>query len=439
LHVEIEEAENGVKGLEITSSRHFDLIITDVEMPGMDGFELCKTLKLAEQTKRIPVIILSSLESDNDIEKGFLVGAAAYIRKSNGQRDLIPCVNKILGKHAIRGKRALIVDDSKFILNVLSEGLTQTGLQVSRARNGQEALAVMQKETPHIILSDVNMPVMDGREFHHTICRDKRFADTPFIAMSGNSERRVLLEMMGEGASAYLIKPFEVEELVLLTEKLLSDHWKTMADQRQALIRERDLLLSSISSLISALEARDSYTRSHSENVARLSKGLAKRMLLPTEDVERIELAAKLHDVGKIGIRDNILLKKGQLSEEEYATIRQHPLKGVGILKPIPSMDKILNGVLHHHEKMDGTGYPLRLRGNEIPLDARIIAVADVYDALTSDRPYRRGMNRNKAMGMICNMRGPHLCPNCVDHFEDMMAENIAAGAHIPVVAANMN
>lgn len=430
LQAVIVEADNGIEGIQRASSQNFDLIITGVELPGIDGYEFCRTFKEIDTEMRTPVVILSSLESEKDIEKGFMVGAAGYVRKSSGQQDLLPRVRALLTKYATRGKRALIVDDSDNIIDVLANGLTENGFLVSRAHNGREALESLQETPAHLILSDTTMPVMDGPELYAALQMDRRFADTPFIAMGGNDERSIMLNMISHGASAYLVKPFEVEELIVLSEKLLSDHWKTISAQRQTLLRERDILLSSISSLVSALEARDSYTRSHSENVARLSRALAKHMHLPEEDMSRIELAAKLHDVGKIGIRDNVLLKNGKLNDVERAEIMQHPLKGVGILKTIPSMANVLDGVMHHHERMDGSGYPMQLKGDEIPLDARIIAVADVYDALTSNRPYRKSMGNARAMEIIHDMSGPHLCPDCVDKFESLMGATMAGPAY---------
>jgi len=140
LQAEILEVKNGLQGLEIANSQHLDLIITDVEMPGMDGFELCRTLKKAKFTSDIPVVILSSRESDSDIEKGFKVGAGAYVGKSNGKDNLLPRVQSILGKYLMRGKHVMIVDDSSFILKTLSRGMIQNGFRVSNAKMGKKRL-----------------------------------------------------------------------------------------------------------------------------------------------------------------------------------------------------------------------------------------------------------------------------------------------------------
>ena len=148
-------------------------------------------------------------------------------------------------------------------------------------------------------------------------------------------------------------------------------------------------MLSSITSLIQALEARDVYTRGHSEAVAEIAVGMGRVMGFEDDELESLEIAARLHDLGKIGIPDSVLLKPGKLTVKEYEVIKTHPTIGAGILEPIPSMAPLIPAVMSHHERMDGKGYPQGLKGKDIPLWARIIAVGDIYHALTSNRPYR--------------------------------------------------
>jgi putative nucleotidyltransferase with HDIG domain len=176
-------------------------------------------------------------------------------------------------------------------------------------------------------------------------------------------------------------------------------------------------MLASITSLVSALEARDTYTRGHSETVAEVLAEMATRIGASKQDIEALTIGGRLHDIGKIGIRDNILLKPGSLTDSEFEIIKQHPIIGANILKPIPSLSPIIPLVLLHHERIDGKGYPQGLKGCKIPLWARMTAVADTYAALISERPYKGSTPQDQVLQIIKDVRGTQLCPDCVDIF----------------------
>lgn len=427
-NIDVTEAIDGLQGLNCICEKHYDLVITDIIMPNMDGYQLCTEIKKNPATQSTPIIILSTNENNSEIKKGFAVGAAAYITKNNATKELIPYVNEILKKSKIlRDKLILVVDDSKYILNVVSSGLSDAGFKVITASNGKEAYDIASKEIPDLILSDINMPVMDGIEFCEKIQKNNSVSNIPFVIMSSGGDRVTMRKLLHKGASAFLVKPFNIDQLVITAEKLLSDHCKMELQQRELLNTERTLILGSIASLVQALEARDSYTRGHSDTVATISLKIAKQMSFNTHELERIEFAARLHDLGKIGIRDDILLKPGPLTTPEFALIKQHPELGADILRPISSMEDIIPAVLYHHERIDGHGYPHGLSGNEIPIWARIIAVADVYDALTTERPYRKALEHEKAMNIITQNTNLQLCPECVKSFKSISSENIGA------------
>lgn len=418
LGASVHTAGNGEEGFEKAVSIPLDLVIADVKMPGMDGFTLCGRLKKHPATRSVPVIILSTCDSDDHISKGFSVGAAAYVVKQQANRDLIPRVKEVLSRTSLlRDRLLLLVDDSRAIRDTLGESLQQAGFMVITAEDGQAALDILAEYTPDIILSDINMPRLDGAGLCEAVRRLEHLSDVPFVAMSTESDRRVMREMVQHGASAYLIKPFNPEQLVILAERLLSDHVRIILKEKKLLVAERDSLLSSISSLIQALEARDNYTRGHSDAVAGISARVGQRMGLGPLDIEKLELAGRLHDIGKIGIRDDILLKPGRLTPEEYEIIKRHPTIGAEILGPIVSMERLIPGILHHHEKFDGTGYPGGLKGLAIPLFARIIAVGDVFHSLTSQRPYREPIIARAAIDIIKEVTGTQLCPECVTAF----------------------
>ena len=411
-------AENGKVGLEFARSQEFDLILSDVEMPVMNGLEMCKRLKDDMKTRSIPVVLLSSKEKDVDVDRGFEVGASSYVPKSMAKELLIPTIQEILHKSIFHKDRTvLIVDDSKTILRLVESGLSKSGFQVITALNGKKALELLETIRPDIIISDLDMPEMNGMEFRDRVNQIPTLAKIPFIVMSANSDRASMRNMVEKGAAAYLVKPFNLEQLVILTEKLLSNHFQLLLKDREKLLSERKAMLGSITSLAHALEARDPYTRGHSENVSKIVVSMAEVMKMSRNDIQTLRFGASLHDLGKIGIPDSLLLKNGKLTKTEKKIFEQHPVIGSNILQPIPSLKSVIPVVLHHHERFDGTGYPGKLKGKRIPIWARITAVADTYDALTTDRPYRKGFPKEVALQILSEVQGTQLCPKCVDIF----------------------
>ena len=420
----VTQAEDGRQGIEAALSGHFDLIISDVEMPHLDGFDLCARLKDSPGTRGIPVIMLSSLDSDKDIDRGFKAGAAAYVSKSQAQTQLIETIESVLEKFKFhRNRLVLVVDDSRTVRHLVTQALEEAGFKVITAENGKQALKRIDEQRPDLIISDLDMPEMNGIDFCRTLHADPALAVIPFVIMSANSNRSMMRRLLYLGAAGYLIKPFNLEQIVITVERLLSDHFLLMLKEKERLGTERNMMLASITTLITALEARDPYTRGHSETVAKLLEEMGHRMNIDAEGIESLGIAGRLHDIGKIGVPDHILLKPGRLSEAEFVIIRQHPTIGASILSAIPSIKPLLPVILHHHERFDGQGYPTGLKGNKVMLWARMAAVADTYDALISDRPYRRGMSQEQAMGIIEEVRGTQLCPDCVDAFKESLLD----------------
>ncbi len=419
LNAEITEAQDGQHALELLDTvKSYDLIISDIEMPRMNGIELCKNLKSNPATQGIPVVMVSSFESDNDINRGFQAGASAYISKSDAKVRLCETVEGILSKSSMMKERSvLVVDDSQSIRNVVTSGLKQAGFKVLEAENGREALGILSEHKPDLILSDIDMPVMNGFEFCEAVHFDSQLSTIPFMVMSANSDRAHMNRMMQHGASAYICKPFNVDQLVILVEKLLSDQFLLLLKERERLDAERNLMVASITSLVSALEARDSYTMGHSESVGDIVSGMAGLSGASRMEIESTIIGGRLHDIGKIGVRDSVLLKPEHLNKVEFAHIKEHPIIGANILKSIPSLAEIIPIVRFHHERMDGKGYPDGLKGDKIPLWARMTAVADTYHALISNRPYRAGMSHEKALEIIKDARGTQLCPDSVELF----------------------
>ena len=328
----------------------------------------------------------------------------------------IPAVEKIVKKpfEDKTGLKILVVDDSKSIRLTLEEGLSMEGYLVLTAKNGKMALERIHDNRPDLILSDVYMPEMDGLELCAILHGDPRYSDIPFVVMSTENDAANMRHMMRFGAAAFIIKPFNIEQLMMTLNKICSYEFLLLLKEKERLDAEQKLLIAGITSLVQALEARDKYTRGHSERVSLILSGLVKRLGGTQYDIDRAQIAGRLHDIGKIGIRDNVLLKTERLNYDEFEHIQQHPFIGASIIKTIPSIADILPVVFSHHERMDGNGYPQGLKGDSIPLWARMTAVADTYDALTSDRPYRKGMSHDKALSVVNSASGTQLCPDSV-------------------------
>jgi HD-GYP domain-containing protein (c-di-GMP phosphodiesterase class II) len=233
--------------------------------------------------------------------------------------------------------------------------------------------------------------------------------------MSTISDRGHMKRILRRGAASYIVKPFNIDQMVILVERLLSDQFQILLKERERLESERTLMLASIASLVSALEARDPYTRGHSEAVADITAGIAAMMGVSYEEIELAAIGGRLHDIGKIGIRDDVLFKPSTLTPREFELIKQHPIIGANILKPIPSLADVVSIVLYHHERPDGKGYPYGL--SSVPFWASIVAVADVYAALRSDRPYQSPLPEEKVLKIIQDVRGTQLTEESVELF----------------------
>ena len=330
------------------------------------------------------------------------------------------------------GARVVIVDDRSTARSLL-EGLARTlepGVVVESYADPFEALAQMQVGTPDLIITDYRMPGMDGIEFTRRIRAERRMADVPIIIVTVVEDRQIRYQALENGATDFLTRPIDPQEcrarcinLLALrrSQKLVADRAQWLEDQvmhatREVRRRERETLMK----LAKAGEYRDEETGNHIVRMSKYARLIAEELKLTAMECDEIEAASPMHDIGKIGIPDHILLKPGRHTPEEQKIMRQHPLIGHGILADSPSRYLQMGAViaLGHHEKFDGSGYPQGLAGDAIPLPARIVAVADVFDALTSDRPYKRAWSFQEALTFIQSESGRHFDPACVRAFE---------------------
>ncbi len=324
--------------------------------------------------------------------------------------------------------RLLIVDDERSIREVLTRTLEHEGYQCETAAGADEALELLSDGSFQMVLSDILMPGRTGIELLEDIKRD--FPDVAVAMVTAVAETGTAVDALRRGAIDYLTKPFNLEEVLLSVERALRqrnlelanreyrDHLEKKVEEQTDEIRAT--FMGAIRSLAGALEAKDRYTRGHSDRVTEIAVIMAGRAGLSARQVEQIRLAGTVHDIGKIGVPEAILLKPGRLTEDEYGLVKLHPDRAERILEPIIRDRRVLAVVRHHHERFDGRGYPDGLRGEEIPLGARILAVADTYDAMTSDRPYRDGLTVEQARSQLLANRGSQFDPALIELFTEV-------------------
>ncbi len=325
----------------------------------------------------------------------------------------------------------LFVEDDGFLQRTISGYLATRGMKVHSASDGREAIDYLSRGPVDLILTDIIMPGMDGIELLKYV--RKRMPDLPVIVITSSNEINHSIEALRANANDYILKPISMEDLAT---RIALTFMKTEALKREKIqqfrmvekVMENDkkveeTFLKSIRSFINAIEARDRYTKGHSIRVSGLVDKLLKKLGINSDVAADILLASQLHDIGKMGVSDTILNKHSGLSNDEFHIMKTHPEVGYFILKPILS-DEGLQGILHHHERWDGEGYPMNLSGQEIPLVARIINLADSYDAMVSDRNYRRSMNLDQAVSEIERCAGAQFDPRLVPAFVEVLREN---------------
>lgn len=336
------------------------------------------------------------------------------------------------------GEKILVCDDEEAIREVVSTLLEAQGFQCTVVQNGFQAIEEIKKAPPDLVLSDIVMPEMDGMRLLKQLRSYDE--DIPVIMVTAMHDISIAIEAMRAGAYDYILKPFEKDQLYLSVKRAL-EHRHLVIENRsyqrdlERLVAERTHQLSmtlhdleqsydyTLEALGGALDAKDAETEGHCQRVTAITISIAKLMNVDGEQLRQIARGAFLHDIGKMGIPDQVLRKPGPLSEEERVLMKRHCEIGYTVLKKIPFLSEAAEIVLAHQEFYNGGGYPRGLKGEQIPLGARIFAVADTVDAMTSDRPYRKAMPIEAARTEVQKFSGTQFDPKVVTAFLSKPAE----------------
>ncbi len=452
---EICTAHDGKQAIDLAAENNFDLIISDLRMPNADGVALLKAVRGLDTD----VMVLTGYGTIDSAVECVRLGAVNYLLKPFRVAQLREAVTKALQERGMRAgqakpgnlsrmlslhgalsaqgdvktlireflgqlKAAFSPDGIAFFTQGQDNGLGLAPLAMigpffrdnQRGRDWFSALAasIAEKSRPMLL----EEPIL--REAFGSNGHDGRAPTTAMGAPVGgpNAPRGAVVVMRAHGR-----EPYSIEELRLLT--LFTAHTSLCLESHQAGRRLKSMYDGIVFSLVHAVEAKDTYTRGHSERVSRYAALLARALDLPECDVETVATAGMLHDIGKIGVPDSILNKPGPLQADEMSVMRQHPVIARTILEKVESLNSLLPVVCHHHERMDGNGYPDGLSGEDIPLLARLISVVDCFEAMTSDRAYHSARSRQDACALLLRGRGSHWDPRLVDIWVDLVNKGV--------------
>ncbi|MFQ5703514.1 MAG: HD domain-containing phosphohydrolase [Gemmatimonadales bacterium] len=320
----------------------------------------------------------------------------------------------------------LVVDDDESLRDALRKILELAGYYCVMAASGEEALAELEQDGIPIVLTDIRMPGMDGVALLQRI--RERWPDVAVVMVTAVTDVHVAVSCLQMGALDYIMKPYELQEVRARIEQAL-DKQRLIQENRRyqnhlaelvqlQACRIEELFLEGIQALVTALEAKDAYTRGHSTRVSAYAGRVAAELGMSDTDVQLVGLGAELHDVGKIGVREQILLKPAALTDDEYQHLMKHTLIGARILEPLlKNAPQVLAVVRSHHERVDGGGLPDGLSGQAIPFFARIVSLADAFDAMTSARPYRPAMAPVDAVAEITRCKNSQFDPDVANAF----------------------
>lgn len=421
----LETTSSVVEAYEAIEENSYDILLIDHMMPGSDGITVLKRIRELHLCDNTPIIAVTGNNipsaKANYIEAGF----SDYITKPINKDALIKAISRSLGTKQENSaeedkQRILIIDDNQMNL-LLARKILSDEYNVSVVSSAKAGLIFLEETIPDMILLDLHMPEIDGFQFLEIIKRDDRFKEIPIICLTADDDHDSELRCFELGALDFITKPFIAEimrrrvERILELSRLQHDlqlevekKTEKLHNHTKKLERMTDEVMFTLASTI---DAKDKYTNGHSVRVAEYSRLIAKMLNMSQQEQDDIYRMGLLHDIGKIGVPDEIINKTSRLTDEEYAVIKTHPIIGAEILGNMSELPDIAIGAKYHHERYDGRGYPEGLSGESIPLVARVIGVADAYDAMTSNRSYREVMPQDVVRSEIVKGKGTQFDP----------------------------
>jgi putative two-component system response regulator len=462
-----ESATGGARALALLDARQrYDAILIDRDMPGLDGRALATKIRAMPGTQGIPLILMTTLRHGS---RGIGTGGsglrfAAYLSKPVKParlREVIgavltaaateaetrepgcgrPSVADVADPHrgeplrqAERGAdaasdgelahtRVVVADDDPLVRRILERVLRRAGAVVTGVGGGVAALELVQRERPDVVILDAIMPELDGFEVCRRLKRDPATRLIPVVLATGLDVDEHRVRAHEAGADDILAKPFDVSRVLSRVRSLARA--KTFTDRLEP-------VEAVIVAMAQCIEGKDPNTHGHCERLATYAERLGQRLGLSQQDLDALRLAGIVHDIGKVAVPDAILLKPGPLTEDEWDVMRRHPLEGERICAGLASFRRVLPIIRYHHERLDGQGYPDRLCGEEIPLTARVLQIVDIYDALTTTRPYRIPLGSREALDyMVTEVERGWRDARVFAAFREMVEEDLAA-AELP-------
>lgn len=313
----------------------------------------------------------------------------------------------------------LVVSSSGMLRKRLEEGITSAGYETASAPDGETALGVLKKRKVDIAITSIDLMGMNGIQLCRAIIRIH--PNVPVVMMSADPDAQQVAMALSSGASDLVSESTTSDEMLPVIERNLE---RKAVPTRKIISDPAETLFKTIRALTAAIDAKSHFAARHSSRVTQLSIMLAKRLELSDEQISTLELAAQLHDIGKIGTPDNVLTKPDVLTDEEWVDVLKHPAMGSMFLAVVPELSEVSSIVRHHHEHFDGTGYPDGLQGMAIPLLSRIIAITDAYEAMTSERPYRPAKTLEDAAQELRQHTGKQFDPELVEILLELLNEN---------------
>ena len=432
MHYDVTTAANGKEAIALLQREPYDLLMLDIVMEDMSGIETLARIRKIEKISGVRTIFLTSSSHTPDMTEAIRLGALDFIQKPALPEKLYSAIRQAL---LIEKKDSILAVDDDNIILLAIQSLFGIRYDVRCVSSGAEALAELVKEKPDLVLLDLHMPGMDGLEVMSRLRCIEGCEDLPVVFLTGDNDADTEAKIFAAGAMDFLAKPMVMQVALhrihrILENRHLQVSLRNEVEQKIRAAQEsrRRILNFSeqiIHALSGAIDAKDSYTNGHSARVAKYARELARRLGKPAEEINEIYNVALLHDVGKIGIPNSIINKPGKLNAEEYTIIKNHVIMGYEILKQISELPALSVGARSHHERFDGTGYPDGKKGEDIPEIARIICVADCYDAMSSDRIYRKALPQFMVREEIERNKGTQFDPKIAEVMLQMIDEDV--------------